>query len=198
MVCWIGWKRGEMMESEERIIDLPTVYDVLIDLSKEHKRFKRVGKNKSGYTDLLKLDLESRTITNGNIIIMKNGEMVVDEVRTSDGRTYVLKDKPLIELDEQKNTYDTLEELYHQYKYSVPNKNNRYLPTVFKAIPDEELSFEQMINNMQRNEANYRLSAFIMFASILGKLPWYNRGHWYWQSQNDKDLILYRKWVIGE
>ena len=115
-----------MNEVEERIIDLPTIYDVLIDLSKEHRRFKRVGKRKGGYTDLLKFDLDSRTISNGNVVIMKEGEVVVDEVKTSDGRIYPLKDKPLIELDEQKDTYDTLEELYHQYKYSVPNRNNKF------------------------------------------------------------------------
>ena len=182
---------------EENIIRLPTLYDVLIDISKHHIKFKSHKKIKYGYADLLNFDFTNKSIYNGKYFIMKEGVVVRDEIILSNGNKYIIKDLPLI--DEsliEEDCFSTVEQLYANYKRSVPNKSDLYLKSVFKALPDTELDFDDMLNNMPRNEAKYRLEAFILFGSLLGIFYWENDKHWYWQSKNDRDCIIYKEWII--
>lgn len=95
---------------------------------------------------------------------------------------------------------ELIEHLYEQYKNSVPserndNKRRRY----FIALPEHELTDEDMAYGIQREEAQIKLELTILCLILNGSLVWdeVTMGKWFWQSKNDKDLVILRQWVDG-
>lgn len=90
-----------------------------------------------------------------------------------------------------------VEELYHNYKHSVPSersesKSRRY----FSALPEKELEDEAMLYGERRDKAQIELELYIL-CQILNGITWDSEtmGRWFWQSRTDKDLVILRKWV---
>lgn len=167
-----------------------TIYDVLIELSKVHCRFK--GKH-TGYADLLKFDLAKKTVSNGNTIIIKDGKVVIDEIKLTDGREFTgLQNMELIHSDS--DFYEELESLYEQYYASVPNQYSQFSRNNFIAKDLDHLSMRELVNGLSRVEAQYRLEAFVLLSAINGEIPWENEKHFFWQSKQNKNLIFYREW----
>jgi hypothetical protein len=93
--------------------------------------------------------------------------------------------------------FTTVEELYSRYKHSVPSersesKSRQY----FTALPERDLSDEAMLYGERRDKAQIELELYILCQIILG-LKWNEgkMGRWFWQSKNDKDLVILRDWV---
>ena len=167
-----------------------TLYEVIIELSKHHCRFK--GKH-TGYADLLKFDLKNKTISNGNIVIIKNGKVMIDELCLTDGREYKnLQSLELIHTSD--DFYKELESIYEQYYSSVPNQKSQFSRNNFVAKDLDNLSLQEMINGIPRIEAQYRLEAFVLLQAILNQIPWENEHHFYWQSKQNPKLIIYKEW----
>lgn len=87
-------------------------------------------------------------------------------------------------------------ELYRYYKYSVPSersesKSRRY----FKALPEKDLADEDMLYGRRRDPAQLELELYILCQMLLG-FEWdaETMGRWFWQSKDDGDLIILRKW----
>lgn len=168
-----------------------TIYEVLIDLSKAHCKFK--GKH-TGYADLLRFDLKNKTVSNGKTIIIKNGKVVLDELKLTDGREYTgLLDMELIHTSD--NFYEELEVIYEQYYSSVPSQNAQFSKTNFVAKELDSLSLRELVNGMSRIEAQYRLEAFVMLQAIANQISWADERHFYWQSSKNKKLIIYKEWI---
>ena len=55
---------------------------------------------------------------------------------------------------------------------------------------------EELMDNMPRPQARLELEGFILLASATGLIPWKNPRHFFWQSSNDPDCIVYRDWII--
>lgn len=90
-----------------------------------------------------------------------------------------------------------VEELYHAYKHSIPSersesRSRRY----FRALPERELSDEDMLYGGRRDRAQAELELYIL-CQILNGFTWNpdTMGSWFWQSPADKDLVLLRQWV---
>ena len=90
-----------------------------------------------------------------------------------------------------------VEELYHAYKHSIPSersesRSRRY----FRALPERELSDEAMLYGERRDTAQIELELYVLCQILLG-LTWNpeTMGRWFWQSKNDKDLVILRAWV---
>lgn len=90
-----------------------------------------------------------------------------------------------------------VEELYRRYKHSVPSersesRSRRY----FKALSERELSDEDMLYGWRRDTAQIELELYLLCQILLG-LEWDAEamGRWFWQSNNDKDLVILRQWV---
>ena len=90
-----------------------------------------------------------------------------------------------------------VEELYRRYKHSVPSersesRSRRY----FKALSERELSDEDMLYGWRRDTAQLMLELYFL-CQILNGFTWNSEtmGHWFWQSKNDKDLVILREWV---
>lgn len=168
-----------------------TLYDVLVELSQAHCRFK--GKH-TGYADLLRFDLKNKTVSNGNTVIIKNGKVVLDELKLTDGREYTgLLDIELIHKSD--NFYEELENIYEQYYTSVPSQGTQFSKTNFIAKELDSLSLQELINGVSRIEAQYKLEAFVLLQAMMGQIPWANERHFYWQSAKNKKLIIYKEWI---
>lgn len=89
----------------------------------------------------------------------------------------------------------SVEDFYRQYKHSVPSersegKRRRY----FNALPEWELSDEDMMYGIPREVAQAQLELYVL-CHILQGLKWDESwGKWFWQSKNEPDLVLLREW----
>lgn len=90
-----------------------------------------------------------------------------------------------------------VEELYRYYKHSVPSQRSQSKSRqYFKALPESELDDEDMMYGSRRDKAQLELELFILCQILLG-LEWNGElmGKWFWQSKQDKDLIILRQWI---
>ena len=97
---------------------------------------------------------------------------------------------------------ERLEELYHAYKYSVPDYYDMGIKrhSYFKALELDELPDDCHFHPVSRNEAQAELEGYILCAMILSDWSWrrYMGKKWYWASPKDTDLILLSEWFEHE
>ena len=130
-----------------------------------------------------RVHLESRTL-------IVNGKKVIDN-GIYEGELGI----PPISLE---SSLAMIEHLYGQYKHSVPSeRSERKRKRYFKALPEEQLEDDDMRYGLLRDEAQIRLELAVLCLVINGSLVWdeHRMGKWFWQSDNDKDLIILRQWV---
>lgn len=96
-----------------------------------------------------------------------------------------------------KDVMQSLEMLYENYKYSIPSERSEQRQrNYFKAVPYEALSDEQMMYGFHREITRFALETFFLIMVVTGQLKWKEDwGTWFWQSQNDPDLVVLREWV---
>ena len=93
--------------------------------------------------------------------------------------------------------FNAIETRYNEYKHSVPSERSesrrkRY----FRALPEKELSDEDMMYGLPREYARCRLELYILIMIVSGNLRWHKEwGNWFWQSSTDKDLVILREWI---
>ena len=138
------------------------------------------------------IDFEKRNMKVGKNYLIKDGEF--DETKT------------MFKLCNQCNSIETIlhriEQLYKNYKYSLPsersdNKRRRY----FKALSMEEITDEQLIVAERREVSQAALEGFVLCMIVSGQLVWDEKnmnGKWFWQSNDDPDLVVLRSWVEGK
>ena len=103
---------------------------------------------------------------------------------------------------DMKTIINMIEELYKNYKYSLPsersdNKRRKY----FKALPMEEITDEQLMVAERREVSQAVLEGFVLCMIVSRQIVWDEnlmQGKWFWQSKNDPDLIVLRNWVEGK
>lgn len=90
-----------------------------------------------------------------------------------------------------------IEQLYQEYKHSVPSERSEsHRHYYFRALPEKELSDEDMMYGERREVARCRLELYVLFCIILSRLTWNpSWGSWFWCSEKDKDLIILRDWI---
>lgn len=90
-----------------------------------------------------------------------------------------------------------IEHRYASYKHSVPSERSETRRhTYFMALPEKELSDEDMLYGEPRELARFDLEFFVLMMIVCGALTWQAEwGSWFWQSPHDKDLVILRSWV---
>lgn len=90
-----------------------------------------------------------------------------------------------------------IEKAYRDYKHSVPSERSQsHRRYYFKALPEKELSDEDMMYGERREVARCKLELYVLIQLLRGNLWWNNSwGTWFWCSKNDKDLIILRDWI---
>lgn len=94
-------------------------------------------------------------------------------------------------------TLRSIEQRYYDYKHSVPSERSEsQRKRYFRALPEKELSDEDMMYGQPREYARCHLELCVLFLIISGNLRWNKDwGTWFWQSPNDKDLVILREWI---
>lgn len=142
---------------------------------------KRVEEGESFY-----INFKNRALKIGKKFLIADG--VYDEERT----LYAC-----CELD-MDDILQWTEMLYKRYKYSLPsersdNKRRQY----FKALSADKLTDEQMVTGERREVARAKLEGFILCMTVAGRFVWDEdkMGRWFWQSENDPDLVILKSWI---
>lgn len=93
-------------------------------------------------------------------------------------------------------SFEKLENLYRRYRYSLPSERDQVRRSYFLALKEEDLDDEDMLYGERRQIAKFRLEFYILCAIVSGALKWdENWGNWFWQSENDKSLVILRSWI---
>lgn len=126
------------------------------------------------------VDLENKSLSIGGSKIITegqyNGSLGIEEMTSEDAITEI-------------------EDLYQSYKHSVPSeRSERKRRRYFKALKEDELSDEDMMHGELRDIAQLRLELFVLCCVLNGSLTWQGNG-WFWQSPNDTDLVILKKWI---
>ena len=133
--------------------------------------------------ETFQIDFQKRNMKVGKTYLIKNGEY---DAERSLGFEW-----------EEFEILRMIEELYRNYKYSLPsersdNKRTKY----FKALSISEMTDRQLIIADRREGAQARLEGFILCAIISGKFKWTEEmGNWFYQSKNDPDLVILKSWI---
>ena len=128
---------------------------------------------------MLQINLDTKTVKNGKTYLIQNG---------IPQNGYIIDNKTI--------TFEMLEELYAIYKHSVPN-GIRYKKTYFKVLTYDELSTTDLISGANRQNAKENLEMAIITGVLNGSLTWPDHTKWFWQSKNDKDFILLKRWIAA-
>lgn len=93
-------------------------------------------------------------------------------------------------------SFEKLENLYRRYKHSMPSERDNVRKSYFIALKEEDLDDEDILYGERRQIAKFRLEFYVLCAIVSGALKWdENWGNWFWQSENDKSLVILRSWI---
>jgi hypothetical protein len=96
-----------------------------------------------------------------------------------------------------------INEAYSYYKYSIPSeRTNSRRKNYFKALKEHELSEEDMLFGIPRDKAQACLEFTVLYYAVTGVFDKYwdewDMGKWFWQSEEDKDLVILKEWVTRQ
>ena len=94
-----------------------------------------------------------------------------------------------------------LNSLYAKYKYSIPSeRTNSRRRMYFKALKEHELYDDDMLYGEPREISQFVLEFTLLTLVISGVFDkhWdeWNMGNWFWQSEEDKDFVILKNWVV--
>ena len=92
-------------------------------------------------------------------------------------------------LGPEATSIEALEAAYEVYKHSIPSERTMHRTARFYALPESELSDEDMLYGMSREQAEAALEA------ALADFAYPEDAGWFWQSKNDPDLVVLRSWT---
>lgn len=91
----------------------------------------------------------------------------------------------------QSTSIEDLETAYAIYKHSIPSERTMGRTPRFYALPESELSNDDMLYGVPREQAERDLEKALQGF----QMP--EGAGWFWQSENDPDLVVLRKWVAA-
>jgi hypothetical protein len=129
------------------------------------------------------IDFQKRNMKVGKTYLIKNGEY-----DTERSLGFGWHESEILRM---------IEELYTNYKYSLPSERNDGKRTkYFKALSISEMTDRQLMVANRREGAQARLEGFILCAIVNGTFKWTeDMGKWFYQSKNDPDLVILRSWI---
>ena len=129
------------------------------------------------------VDLQGRNLKVDGKYVIKNGEYE-GELGIAPVTTQEMLEK--------------IETLYQKYKHSIPSERSEAKRNVyFKALREHELDNDDMLYGETRDKAQVSLELYILICILNGCFKWdeITTGSWFWQSENDKDLVILRNWI---
>ena len=115
-----------------------------------------------------------------------NGEYIV-----KDGVTEFVTDRYVPE-----NFLYHVEDFYAACKHSIPSERSESRGKhYFKTTSERYLPDDDMMYGIGRELALAQLEVYILCCILEGMVWNESWGKWFWQSENDKDLVLLREWI---
>jgi hypothetical protein len=105
-------------------------------------------------------------------------------------RSLTMAQSPQGEDNVQPVTVEELEELYAIYKHSIPSEKTMSRTARFHALPERELTDDDMLYGVPREQAQKNLEQALKGFAIPD-----SAGSWFWQSPSDRDLVVLRSWT---
>lgn len=99
------------------------------------------------------------------------------------------------EISQEPISFEMLEQLYKDYKHSVPCGTHVGKP-YFKALSYDKLSSHDLVYGVNRQIAKERLEMAIITGVLNKSLLWTDNEKWFWQSEQDKDFVILKKWIM--
>ena len=163
------------------------LHDVLMRMSTKHQKIRG-----SGYSDLLFFNHKTKTILNGNTVLVKEGKIIPQIIHLTDYDLELEDDWGI--LDEE--FYSGMERRFEDYYNTVPTKNDRFVRSIFPTKPiNKYSSYEELVKaKVNKNKLRYELEWFFMANSVNGNIKWLNDKHWFWKSPNSK-LVIYKEFI---
>lgn len=119
-----------------------------------------------------------------------NGKYLIKEGAYEGDLGVDIPNNPLLEI----------EKLFIRYHHSIPserseNRRKRY----FRALPEHELSDDDMLYGIHREVAQIELELYILIAIIQNKIQWdeFAKDKWFWQSPTYPSLIILKQWIVN-
>ena len=134
----------------------------------------------------VRIEIIGRTLTvDNNVIIDKGiyrGELGLPVVAT-------------------KVALEMIEDAYIKYKSSMPNEETNITcrSSLFKALPSQKVSDEDLISSEYRSIARIRLELTVLIMILNKSIDWDSEqlaGKWFWQSSKEKNLVLLKEWIV--
>ena len=97
-----------------------------------------------------------------------------------------------IDLNRSNVNVSMIESAYERYYYSLPGEKDD--SRFFYALPADELTDEQMVTSMRRQEAKMILECLV-FCVCREVKPWFEG--WFWRSDQNKNLVILRDWFVN-
>ena len=100
-----------------------------------------------------------------------------------------------------KGAWEMIEDAYIKYKSSMPNEETNITcrSSLFKALPSQKLSDEDLISSEYRSIARIRLELTVLIMILNKSIDWDSEqlaGKWFWQSSKEKNLVLLKEWIV--
>ena len=118
-----------------------------------------------------------------------------DAIRTSRAaydtlvRSLTFGGKTAEHTDGEATSIEVLEAAYEVYKHSIPSERTMHRTTRFRALPESDLSDEDMLYGVPREQAERELE------QALANFAYPDDAGWFWQSKNDPDLVVLKSWT---
>lgn len=151
---------------------MDNIYKYTMDVAEEERK--------------VRIEIIGRTLTvDNNVIIDKGiyrGELGLPVVAT-------------------KVALEMIEDAYIKYKSSMPNEETNITcrSSLFKALPSQKLSDEDLISSEYRSIARIRLELTVLIMILNKSIDWDSEqlaGKWFWQSSKEKNLVLLKEWIV--
>lgn len=84
---------------------------------------------------------------------------------------------------------EELETAYNIYKHSIPSERTMHRTARFYALPESELTDNDMLYGASREQSERELE------KVLAGVQLPKSKGWFWQSENDRDLVVLRSWM---
>lgn len=99
------------------------------------------------------------------------------------------------------NAKEMVEFLYERYFNSTPSTRSSKRKSYFIAQDFEQIPMKKLVESEDRVVAQVKLEAYVLGLILLG-CPFSafdtDEKHWFWQSPNNKKLIIQREWFSKE
>ena len=135
------------------------------------------------------VDFEKQTMKVGKEYLIKNGEYDSSRKLFDMGHEDIYSLQVALRM---------IRGLYRNYKYSLPSeRSDSKRKKYFKALPIEKITDDQLFIAERRETAQARLEGFVLCAILTNQLVWDEEmmGKWFYQSENDPDLVILRSWI---